>query len=130
MVDSTNSLDWIEKAKQDYIAAEIVLNNEGPVNVAAFLLQQAIEKVLKAYLLHKTGNIVKGHSIGNLLGLCIKHDRLFEEYQDDCMTIDDYYIETRYPPDIPNEINKEEVLRASTIAEELLAIARDKTGSI
>jgi HEPN domain-containing protein len=130
MVDSTNIPDWMERAKQDYISAKIILNNDGPNNVAAFLLQQAIEKVLKAYLLLKTGELVKGHSIGTLLGLCIKYDLIFEQYQDDCVTIDDYYIETRYPPDVPFEINKDEVLDAVKIAEELLVIVTDKITSI
>ncbi len=103
MVDSTNCSDWMEKANQDYVSAKIILDNDGPTNVAAFLLQQAIEKVLKAYLLHQSGELVKGHSIGTLLGLCIKYEPLFKQYQDDCATIDDYYIETRYPPDFPFE---------------------------
>ena len=45
--DSLIPSEWFEKAEEDIRAAELLLAHDGPLGIAAFLIQQAVEKYLK-----------------------------------------------------------------------------------
>jgi len=49
--DSLIPSEWFAKAEEDIRAAELLLVHGGPLGIAAFLTQQAVEKYLKGYLL-------------------------------------------------------------------------------
>ena len=120
--DSTNYKDWVERAEEDLRAAKIILaNDDGPRRSAATHIQQAVEKVLKAYLVFKTGHTIRSHSLEHLLGVCSDYDKEFGDYLDDdgIGQISDYYIDSRYPSDIPFELDESEVIASKEIAEEI-----------
>lgn len=110
--DSHFYYKWLDKALCDLQCARLLLTYGGDAYNIAFHCQQAIEKALKGYLLYRTGRHFDGH---NLTYLCRQAIRLdpdgFSEYLDESAALNDLYIETRYPTDLPFEINEVEIRR-------------------
>jgi HEPN domain-containing protein len=94
--------DWILKAEHDLkIAKDEIMEKEPVTDMVCFHFQQAVEKLLKAFLLFHKREINKTHDIAFLINECRKIDSEFNELFDkgiDSMTI--YAIDTRYPGDI------------------------------
>ena len=71
------------------------------------------------------GQALDGH---NLTYLCRQAIRLapdgFSEYLDESAALNDLYIETRYPTDLPFEINEVEIRRYLDMAERMFAAIR------
>jgi len=93
--------DWLEYAARDLKAAEIILTDSYLANICLFHCQQTIEKSFKAILEEFSLRIPKIHSVTTL------YERLPEEAKknipvdiNDLSTIDDIYIDTRYPADL------------------------------
>jgi len=93
----------------------------------AFHCQQAIEKALKGYLLYCTGRHYDGHNLTFLCRQAIQQDEAtFASYLDKSAMLNDLYIETRYPTDLPFEINEVEIRRYLDMAEEMFAAIRQE----
>ena len=123
--DSHFYYKWLDKALCDLQCARLLLTYGGDAYNIAFHCQQAIEKALKGYLLYRTGRHFDGH---NLTYLCRQAIRLdpdgFSEYLDESAALNDLYIETRYPTDLPFEINEVEIRRYLDMAERMFAAIR------
>lgn len=91
---------WLVFAHEDLALAELALQN-GIVNQACFHAQQGVEKALKAFLRRHQRSVPKTHALSELLTLCQHRDRGFRRLSDACMTLDRYYIPTRYPDALP-----------------------------
>ena len=72
----------LTKADHDYRAAEIGIENDAPLDTAAFHLQQAAEKLIKAFLNWKQVQYAKTHALGALLDLAVAHDASLEDFRD------------------------------------------------
>ena len=71
----------------------------GKYRYAAFFAQQAVEKYVKAYLLHKISKYPFTHSITKLIKEAIRYDRDFEYLLViKADGLEDYYTGVRYPP--------------------------------
>lgn len=119
MVDSLRYKDWIDKSERDLKSAKILKDNDCGNDIVAFHCQQCIEKSLKGFLLRKFGNVVEGHS---LIYLCKESSKIkdtFKKYLKDCAFVNQYYIETRYPADIPLVVTDEEADECISIAEKI-----------
>lgn len=89
---------WIEKAEHDLIAAENLIGVRPLIlDIACFHCQQAIEKLLKAYLVCKKQEVPKVHNIDFLLKQCAKFDADYLEI--DVKEINIYAVRVRYPHD-------------------------------
>ena len=88
---------WLSVALEDLQAAEIMLTQGGPANIAAMHLQQAAEKYLKAYLLLKGWRLKRTHDLIELLDAAAQYDAAFETYRFIAETVTKYYSEDRYP---------------------------------
>lgn len=95
--------NWIKKALEDLKVAEHELSleeNQMVTSAICFHSQQAVEKLLKAYLTSKNIKVGKTHDIAYLLQLCINQDSDFIELKKlnvDQLTF--YAVEIRYPDD-------------------------------
>lgn len=95
--------NWIKKALEDLKVAEHELSLDEKQMVTSaicFHSQQAVEKLLKAYLTSKNIKVGKTHDIAYLLQLCINQDSDFLELKKlnvDQLTF--YAVEIRYPDD-------------------------------
>lgn len=103
--DSKRYYDWIYHAVIDRYAAEVICGDQRLYCAAAFHCQQCIEKALKGYLLFKSRKLLDGHNLTWLCKQAAMMDGGFTEYIDESVVLNRYYIETRYPADIPVEID-------------------------
>ncbi|MBR6563447.1 MAG: HEPN domain-containing protein [Clostridia bacterium] len=108
-MDSRRYLDWYDKAQKDMRGAEILFKCEGDNSLVAFHCQQAIEKALKGYILKHTEQLLDGHSLIFLIRRASRFDEEIRKYNKDCAFVNQFYIETRYPADIPDEVDESEV---------------------
>jgi HEPN domain-containing protein len=99
---------WLKQAEYDLKDAEKALSWKS-YNLSCFLSQQAAEKALKAYLYFAGAEEVWGHSVGSLCKEAIKFDSSFENIFSQAKALDKYYIPTRYPDALPDEIVPSEV---------------------
>jgi HEPN domain-containing protein len=114
--DSKRYYDWIDRAGEDLKAAKLLLASDDTLFSATFHCQQCIEKGLKGYILFKTKSHVDGHNLTWLCRQAIKSDQRFLKWLDESAMLNRYYIETRYPSDIPFVLNREKVSRVYNMA--------------
>lgn len=88
--------EWLRFAEDDLRAAE-VLRDEGIFNEVCFHPQQCAEKMLKALLVLKDKPVPRTHRLIDLLEEAIGLDAQLEFLREPCLTLDQYYIPTRYP---------------------------------
>jgi hypothetical protein len=68
------------KADHDIQAVELLMN-EGATDVICFHLQQAAEKILKAYLQANSVDFPRTHDLDALLDICSENTDRFEPYR-------------------------------------------------
>lgn len=103
--DSKRYYDWIFHAALDRMAAEKLRSDPNLYYSAAFHCQQCIEKALKGFLLFKSRKLMDGHNLTWLCKQAAMMDNSFIQWIDESAVLNRYYIETRYPADIPLDID-------------------------
>lgn len=129
--DSRRYLDWINASYDDYRAAQLLSTDPTLHNATAFHCQQCVEKALKGFILARSRQTVDGHNLTWLCRRAASIDAHFQQWMDESAALNRYYIETRYPTDIPTQISDEELSRILAMTEELffyLSDALDVTG--
>ena len=89
--------------------AQLLYDERGYTDTIAFLIQQAIEKYLKGFLVYKGISPRKTHNLDFLLKRAIEFDKDFDEFIDLCRKATRYYIEERYPPSPAPQYSYEEI---------------------
>jgi HEPN domain-containing protein len=97
-----------------------LIEDERLYPVAAFHCQQCIEKALKGYLLYKRHRLYDGHNLTWLCKQASQIDEHFGKWIGRSARLNRYYIETRYPADIPDDISTEEISELAENTEEML----------
>ena len=121
MADSTRYLDWYNKANADFESAEILMTHDGHSAVIAFLCQQAIEKAYKGFILKQKEELVAGHSLVYLCKIAMETDSSLKVFMKDSAYVNQFYLETRYPADIPMDIDQSDARECIEIARKILA---------
>lgn len=124
--DSLFYYKWLDKALSDLQSARILLTWGGDPMAVAFHCQQAIEKALKGYLLFRTGRHFDGHNLTFLCRQAANCDERFTEYLADSTALNNYYIETRYPTDLPFTITETQEHLILTMAEDMFSMIRQE----
>ena len=126
MVDPKLIDGWIEKADEDLEYAKISLK-EGLefYPQICFLLHQAVEKYLKAYIIASELDFQKTHDLGRLVKICGQKDHEFDQFFDKITDLNTYYIETRYP-DFEIIVNKSQAEIALNLVEQIAAFVKQK----
>jgi len=91
-----------------------------------FLAQQIAEKYLKGFLVFHNKKIQKIHDLIKLLNECKNIDKSFRELEEECVLLNDYYIETRYPLDSPIDYSKKEAKAALVAIDKIINFVLDK----
>jgi HEPN domain-containing protein len=99
----TEGRRWLEQAKIDLEWAQH-LNEQGAYYLVCFLSQQVGEKSLKAFLYAQGEELVIGHSVRQLCSRAGKYSKPFKDHLDEWAVLDSYYIPTRYPNGLPDDI--------------------------
>ncbi len=126
--DSKRYYDWIYHACLDRMASEALACDKRLYYCAAFHCQQCIEKALKGYLLYKSRHLLDGHNLTWLCKQAAMMDDGFVQWIDESAVLNRYYIETRYPADIPLEIDEEGIESLLRMSGEMLEAICDATG--
>jgi len=117
---------WIMKADKDLLSSERELSFENPVTeTVCFHCQQAVEKYIKAFLVHHQIYFTKSHKIINLLELCANVDPSFKDELNDADNLTDYAVEIRYP-DVTFQPGIEDAKEAFVIAKKVKKFVRNK----
>ena len=103
--DSRRYYEWLDRAQADLQSARLLIAGGGDMNIVVFHCHQVAEKALKGYLLFRSRRHYDGHNITFLVRRAIKLDRDFNQFLADSPPLNRYYIETRYPTDIPFQID-------------------------
>ena len=111
---------WLDKADRDRTVARLALDNVPPItDAAAFHAQQAVEKLLKAYLVFKRQPFEKIHDLGELIDRCQHHDRGFVVLRDSVAGLTPYAVRFRYPG--PGDPSTQQVQSALTVVDDVRA---------
>lgn len=124
--DSRRYADWLNAAYDDLRAAQILSSDDTLNNATAFHCQQCVEKILKGFILFKSGNSVDGHNLTWLCRRAMALDQSFRQWMDESAKLNRYYIETRYPTDIPTEIEDQEVPLMLEMAQDIFSYVIDE----
>lgn len=124
--DSRRYNDWLNAAYDDLRAAKALSADDTLNNATAFHCQQCVEKALKGFILSRTGNGVDGHNLTWLCRRATELDKRFSQWIDESAKLNKYYIETRYPTDIPTEIEDSYIPRVVAMAEEVFDYIVDR----
>ena len=90
---------WIGFAEKDLLTVSEIIENPALTNIVIFHCQQAIEKYFKAFILEKEKPLMKIHNLLTLYGT-IKEIVDLKLDEDLLSTINDIYLESRYPGEI------------------------------
>ena len=88
--------EWLARAEDDLLAAEILLTQPELTNMVAFHAQQAVEKTLKAILEESEIAAVRTHSLTRLYSLVEPYISVSID-QDMLDRLEAVYIQSRYP---------------------------------
>lgn len=122
MVDSSRFNDWYTSSRKSFRGAEILFISED-VNVyeiIAFHCQQAVEKYLKGTILQYDSELTNSHSLVYLYDRANELCPSLPISRRDCAYLNQYYIETRYPADIPLQLREDEVKKCLDIARKVI----------
>ena len=81
--NKTNYKEWFDIGKRDLEDAELLLG-EGRLENAAILLQQALEKYFKGFLVSKGWELKKTHNLSLLLIDALKHLPRLKKFENIC----------------------------------------------
>lgn len=96
--ESVEVRSWLEKVRSDIRMAEIALAELPPLTDAgAFHCQQAVEKLLKAYLVNVGQEFEKTYDLGALTDLCAQTAPEFIALCDRVAPLTAFAVRFRYP---------------------------------
>ena len=94
------TLEWIEKAENDYAAIQQLLLASNPLHdIICFHAQQCIEKYLKAWIQEANIHTPRTHNLQELLDLIVPMLPACSHWQPDFKIIMAYAVDPRYPGD-------------------------------
>lgn len=92
---------WIRKAEHDLLN---IKNNpaakETPWDTLCFHAQQAVEKLLKAFLISRGRDVMRTHDLVALLTECVELDPSLASLEQDCRKLTYFAVSARYPDDV------------------------------
>lgn len=115
----SEGLRWLEQAEADRKGAQLLFDG-GSYHLACFVGQQVAEKALKAFIYAQGEEFVIGHSVEALCLWAAEFDIDFERLREAVAPLDGYYIPTRYPNSVPDNIPARVYTRP--VAEEVLRL--------
>ena len=96
--------DWIRFAGENLLLAHSGMEEDfSPFHTICFLCQGSAEKYLKAFLIWNGWELKKTHDLVDLLAYCLDYDPRFENFKEECLLLNEYITEGRYPGDLPFE---------------------------
>ena len=108
---------WLKKADLDLQAARLLCAGElDDYFVSGFHAQQAVEKYIKAFLVHHRIEFPKTHDIGRLRQLVARRDATLAERLERADVLTPYGVDMRYPEEF-EVISQKQAEQAVALAE-------------
>ena len=126
MSDKDIANEWLLIAYEDYDSAKFLYDKKlpKPLEIICYHCQQSAEKSLKAFLCANGADIPKTHEVKRICMQCSDLDDSFIVLFDDCVELEVYATETRYPLRI--EIDDVHTDRALKMANRIYEFTSDK----
>lgn len=105
--ESGSPVDWLRHARSDLALAGTPRSKDVPLGTLCFHAQQAVEKSIKAVLVHKGIVFPYVHDIATLITLLIDAGLPWPEELNEAAELTPYAVEIRYPG-LEREVNEEE----------------------
>jgi HEPN domain-containing protein len=115
--DEKNPSDWFYFAMDRLKVADLVWKSEGLSPSGIELLQEAVERLLKGYLIASGWTLVKTHDLGNLLRNAEKYDAGFSRFKRLATDLTEDFFAQHYPGDDLSDLGKEYELNRQEIGE-------------
>jgi HEPN domain-containing protein len=112
--------EWFLRGEHDFQSADILLKQNGHADTIAVLIQQAVEKYTKGFLLGKGWKLRRIHDLELLIEEAAKYDKGFIPFLDLARRLSAYYIADRYPPGPTHGYSREEIKTIFTEASDLI----------
>lgn len=112
--------EWFEKGRHDFDGTKVLFKEKLFTDTIAVLVQQAIEKYLKGFLLYHGWKLEKIHDLVRLLAEAGKYRKDLMEFEEHCRCISEYYFESQYPGRMQEEYPREEIKESLKAAEQII----------
>lgn len=110
--DETNPHDWLFLARERLLAADALYDAIGTSLSGVELLQESIERFLKAFLISRGWQLRKIHNLTTLLDYAVSYDDRFKSFTELCESLTAQFWAQHYPGDDISEIGADyDVLR-------------------
>jgi len=118
--------EWIRFSDTDFATAEHLFENMRPMplEIICYHCQQSAEKALKAYWIFSSMKPPKTHDLILLRNECEKIDKSFEAIVENCVNLNDYSSQPRYPMEM--EITDEDTHLALRDSETISEFVKEK----
>jgi HEPN domain-containing protein len=119
--------EWLEKGSHDLDEARLSFKHGGWTDIICFHCQQAAEKYLKGFLTRQGINVGKLkkwqiHELPKLWKECYKLNAEFKLIEEECILLNDFYIEPRYPLGMPKVYSRKVAKEAIKAVEKIVAL--------
>ena len=101
--------EWLERGTHDLETARLTFQAGGYTDTIGFILQQGMEKCLKALLVANQTEPPRTHDLKVLLNGASQYLESTADYYEACLMATKYYIEDRYPPGPVTMPSKDEI---------------------
>jgi HEPN domain-containing protein len=120
--------DWLSFAEESLLLARSGMKEEfSPYHTICFLCQGSAEKYLKAFLIWNGWELKKTHDLVELMTYCMDYETGFEGFKEECLLLNEYITEGRYPGDLPFEsITKQDAEEAIEAADKIETFVFEK----
>jgi len=95
-------LEWLKFSDMDLTTAEHIAKtlHPTPLEIICYHCQQSAEKALKGFLIFAEVRPNRTHDLEMLRSACEEVDKTFSEIAKQCMRLNDYSSQPRYPMEI------------------------------
>lgn len=118
--------DWFLKAERDLDTAFLNHRHGGYTDTTCYSCHQTAELSLKAFVVHHFLTFEKTQDLILLKNICRQRDEKFEDLTDSLTILNRYYIESKYPSDLPTDYPKSEADNAIETAGVIYDFAKGK----
>ena len=116
--------EWLRFAREDLASAKVLLKEDFDRS-GVFLLQQAMEKALKGYLVYHQQPIIKTHDLTMLIESCFHINAAFKNLLDLTLKPTEHAIANRYPDDY-EPLDEEEIIETVKNTEYIITFVSSK----
>lgn len=121
--DENNPQDWFLLAQERWESADALYAQRGPSYSAVELLQEAVERYLKGYLVSKGWKLARIHDLNPLVEAAATFDPRFADFDELAFALTEQFWAQHYPGDDLSEVGADyATLRQQ--AGELVALIR------